>query len=144
LGKVAVIGVSDAPGDKKGGPCGSGPYRDPSERGGSIICGISASRTRSDNLANPMKRKAPSVERKPRGFEVEAYLDATGGARTVTTYRRREVIFSQGDPGTDVRYLQKGAVKLSVLSQIGKEAVVAMLVPGDFFGEGVQIGRAHV
>ena len=89
-----------------------------------------------------MKRKAPSVERKPRGFDVEAYLDATGGARTVVAYRRREVIFSQGDPGNDVRYLQKGAVKLSVLSQIGKEAVVAMLVPGDFFGEGVLAGQS--
>jgi CRP/FNR family cyclic AMP-dependent transcriptional regulator len=102
-----------------------------------------ASRTTlSDNLTNRMKRKAPSVERKPRGFDVEAYLDATGGARKVVTYRRREVIFSQGDPGYDVRYLQKGAVKLSVLSHIGKEAVVAMLVPGDFFGEGVLAGQA--
>ncbi len=89
-----------------------------------------------------MKRKAPSVERKPRGFDVEAYLDATGGARTVVSYRKREVIFSQGDPGNNVRYFQKGAIKLSVLSQIGKEAVVAMLVPGDFFGEGVLAGQS--
>ena len=90
-----------------------------------------------------MKRKAPTVERKaPRGFDVEAYLEATGGARTVVTHRRGEVIFSQGDPGHDIRYLQKGAIKLSVLSHIGKEAVVAMLVPGDFFGEGVLAGQS--
>jgi CRP/FNR family transcriptional regulator, cyclic AMP receptor protein len=89
-----------------------------------------------------MKRKTPAVERQARrGFDVEAYLEATGGARTVVAHRRGEVIFSQGDPGRDIRYLQKGAVKLSVISQIGKEAVVAMLVPGDFFGEGVLAGQ---
>ena len=51
-------------------------------------------------------------------------------------------MFTQGDAGQDVRYLQKGAIKLSVLSRIGKEAVVAMLVPGDFFGEGVLAGQS--
>ena len=50
-------------------------------------------------------------------------------------------MFAQGDPGHDIRYLQKGAVKLSVLSRIGKEAVVAVLVPGDFFGEGALAGQ---
>ena len=90
-----------------------------------------------------MKRKATPIERKAsRGFDVEAYLEATGKARTVVTYRRREVVFSQGDPGSDIRYLQKGAIKLSVLSHIGKEAVVAMLAPGDFFGEGVLAGQS--
>jgi CRP-like cAMP-binding protein len=56
-------------------------------------------------------------------------------------YRKGAVVFSQGDPSTDVRYIQTGAVKLSVLSRIGKEAVVAMLAPGDFFGEGVLAGQ---
>jgi len=51
-------------------------------------------------------------------------------------------VFAQGDAGNDVRYLQKGAIKLSVLSRMGKEAVVAMLVPGDFFGEGVLAGQS--
>jgi CRP/FNR family transcriptional regulator, cyclic AMP receptor protein len=51
------------------------------------------------------------------------------------------VVFSQGDAANDIRYLQKGAIKLSVLSRIGKEAVVAMLAPGDFFGEGVLTGQ---
>ena len=50
-------------------------------------------------------------------------------------------MFAQGDAGNDVRYLQSGAIKLSVLSRIGKEAVVAMLVPGDFFGEGALAGQ---
>jgi CRP-like cAMP-binding protein len=56
-------------------------------------------------------------------------------------FRRGDVVFSQGDPGNDVRYVQKGAIKLAVLSRIGKEAVVAMLAPGDFFGEGVLAGQ---
>ena len=67
---------------------------------------------------------------------MEAYLKSTGPARKVVQYRRGEVVFAQGDPGNDIGYLQKGSIKLSVLSRIGKEAVVAMLVPGDFFGEG--------
>ena len=71
-----------------------------------------------------------------------AYLDSTSLARKVVKYRRGEVVFSQGDAGNDIRYIQKGAIKLSVLSRIGKEAVVAMLGPGDFFGEGVLAGQA--
>ena len=63
---------------------------------------------------------------------MEAYLDSTGPARKVVKYRRGDVVFSQGDPGDDVRYIQKGAIKLSVLSRIGKEAVVAMLGPATF------------
>ena len=57
-------------------------------------------------------------------------------------YQRGDVVFSQGDPSEDVKYIQKGAIKLSVLSQIGKEAVVAMRGPGDFFGEGALAGQA--
>ena len=97
-----------------------------------------------------MKRRTSSVESKTRsvesktrlGFDVETFLDSAGPAKRVVRYRRGEVVFSQGDPCTDVRYIQKGAIKLSVLSHIGKEAVVAMLVPGDFFGEGVLAGQS--
>jgi CRP/FNR family transcriptional regulator, cyclic AMP receptor protein len=72
---------------------------------------------------------------------VEAYLDSTGPARKIVKYQRGDVVFSQGDPGDDVRYIQKGTLKLSVLSRIGKEAVVAMLGAGDFFGEGALAGQ---
>jgi CRP/FNR family cyclic AMP-dependent transcriptional regulator len=90
-----------------------------------------------------MKPRARSVEPKTRrGFDVEVYLESTGPARQVVKYRRGEVVFSQGDPSNDVRYIQKGGVKLSVLSRIGKEAVVAMLAPGDFFGEGALAGQS--
>ena len=89
------------------------------------------------------KPKTRSVEPKvQRAFDLEGYLDSTGPARQVVKYRRGEAVFTQGDPATNVRYLQKGAIKLSVLSRIGKEAVVAMLVPGDFFGEGALAGQS--
>ena len=89
-----------------------------------------------------MAPKTRSVRPKTRrGFNVEGYLDSTGPARKVVTYQRGDVVFSQGDAGDDVRYIQKGAIKLSVLSQIGKEAVVAMLGTGDFFGEGAMAGQ---
>jgi CRP/FNR family transcriptional regulator, cyclic AMP receptor protein len=90
-----------------------------------------------------MKRKARSVEPKiRREFDLERYLEATGPARKVVKYRRGQVVFSQGDAGHDVKYIQSGAIKLSVLSRIGKEAVVAMLAPGDFFGEGALAGQS--
>jgi CRP/FNR family cyclic AMP-dependent transcriptional regulator len=79
--------------------------------------------------------------KRKRGFEAEAFLRSAGAGRTVVTYRRAEVIFSQGDASDSVLYIQKGAVKLSVLSQGGKEAVVAMLGPGDFFGERALTGH---
>jgi CRP-like cAMP-binding protein len=89
-----------------------------------------------------MKPRLRGVEpKKSRGFDVEGYLESAGPARRVAKYRRGEVVFSQGDPGNDVRYIQKGTIKLSVLSSIGKEAVVAMLGPGDFFGEGTLTGQ---
>ena len=75
-------------------------------------------------------------------FNAQAFLDSAGVARRIVEFRRGEVIFSQSDPCASVMYLHAGGVKLSVLSQIGKEAVVAMLVPGDFFGEGALTGQS--
>ena len=82
------------------------------------------------------------MESKQKGtFNARAFLDSAGVARTIVEYRRGEVIFTQGDPCESVLYIQKGGVKLSVLSKTGKEAVVAMLGPGDFFGEGCLAGQ---
>ena len=90
-----------------------------------------------------MKEKARSaIPKTRRAFDVEVYLESTGPARRIVKYRRGEVVFSQGDPSNDVNYIQKGGIKLSVLSRIGKEAVVAMLSPGDFFGEGALAGQS--
>jgi CRP/FNR family cyclic AMP-dependent transcriptional regulator len=74
-------------------------------------------------------------------FNAQAFLDSPGIARKIVEYRRAEVIFTQGDPCESVLYIQKGGVKLSVLSKTGREAVVAMLAPGDFFGEGCLAGQ---
>jgi len=74
-------------------------------------------------------------------FDLHTFLDSAGIARKISKYRPSAVIFSQGDPATDVFYLQEGSVKLSVLSRTGKEAVVGMLGPGDFFGEGCLAGQ---
>jgi CRP-like cAMP-binding protein len=86
------------------------------------------------------KRRAVAPKR-PRPFDAEVYLQSTGPARKVVKHRRGEEVFAQGDPATDVRYHQKGVIKISVLSRIGKEAVIAMLSPGDFFGEGALAGQ---
>jgi CRP/FNR family cyclic AMP-dependent transcriptional regulator len=75
------------------------------------------------------------------GFDLSVFLDSSGIARTVTKHARSAVVFSQGDPADTVLYLQQGSVKLSVLSRTGKEAVVAILGPGDFFGEGCLAGQ---
>jgi CRP/FNR family transcriptional regulator, cyclic AMP receptor protein len=74
-------------------------------------------------------------------FNVQAFLDSAGVAKTVAYYGRGETIFTQGDACKDVLYIQSGGVKLSVLSETGREAVVAMLGPGDFFGEGCLAGQ---
>jgi CRP/FNR family cyclic AMP-dependent transcriptional regulator len=74
-------------------------------------------------------------------FDVQAFLDSSGLTKPVATYRRGESIFMQGDPCSHVLYIQSGGVKLSVLSKIGREAVVAMLGPGEFFGEGCLAGQ---
>ncbi|OFW14727.1 MAG: Crp/Fnr family transcriptional regulator [Acidobacteria bacterium RIFCSPLOWO2_02_FULL_67_21] len=88
-----------------------------------------------------MKPKSRPTEKGHRGFDAVAYLESAGPARKVVKYRPGAIVFSQGDPAADIRYLQKGAIKVSVLSRIGKEAVVAILGPGDFFGEGALAGQ---
>ena len=74
-------------------------------------------------------------------FDAKAFLGAAGLATQVVDYRRSELIFSQGDPADTVLYIQRGSVKLSVLSSTGKEAVVGMLEAGNFFGEGALAGQ---
>jgi CRP-like cAMP-binding protein len=74
-------------------------------------------------------------------FSAQAFLDSAGIARRIAEYRRADVIFTQGDPCTSVLYIQKGGVKLSVRSKTGREAVVAMVGPDEFFGEGCLAGQ---
>jgi len=77
------------------------------------------------------------MNRKKKGtFDVQGFLDSSGVSRKIVEFRPRDVVFAQGDPSDSVMYIQQGTVKISVLSEAGKEAVVAMLGAGEFFGEG--------
>ena len=74
-------------------------------------------------------------------FDAQVFLDAAGVARRVVELRAKAAAFVQGDPAKTVMYIQQGSVKLSVVNGSGKEAVVAVLGPGDFFGEGCLAGQ---
>jgi CRP/FNR family cyclic AMP-dependent transcriptional regulator len=74
-------------------------------------------------------------------FDAQAFLDSAGAARSIVQFARGETVFAQGESCEHVMYIQKGGVKLSVLSKTGREAVVAMLGPGEFFGEGCLAGQ---
>ena len=79
----------------------------------------------------------------PPPFDVHAFLDSAGVSRRIVRFARGAVVFAQGALANSVFYIQEGGVKLSVLSSAGKEAVVAMLGPGDFIGEGCLAGQTH-
>ena len=76
-----------------------------------------------------------------RRFDTKAFLNSPGVARKVVAYPAGATIYSQGDPSDAILYIQQGSVKLSVLSEAGREAVVGVLGPGDFFGEGALAGQ---
>jgi len=82
-----------------------------------------------------MKRKA-----KP-PFDPKEFLAKANGGRTIAKYRRNQIVFSQGDPADSVFYIQKGKVKKTVLSEQGKEAVVAVMGPDEFCGVGCLSGQ---
>ena len=86
-------------------------------------------------------KKSSSASEKKGPFDAQGFLDSAGVARKVKKFKRAEVIYSQGDAAHSVMYLQEGGVKLSVVNEVGKEAVVAILGPGDFFGEGCLAGQ---
>ena len=75
-------------------------------------------------------------------FDAQTFLEPAGLKRKIVDYRRGDVIFAQGDACDSVLYIKEGGVKLSVFSKTGREAVVGMLGPGDFFGEGCLAGQA--
>jgi CRP/FNR family cyclic AMP-dependent transcriptional regulator len=79
--------------------------------------------------------------KRTRNFNAQEFLDSSGLSKKIVDFGRSEVIFTQGDLCKSVMYIQHGGVKLSVLSKTGREAVVAMLGPGDFFGEGALAGQ---
>ena len=92
-------------------------------------------------------RTAPRINPKTKtaqkpAFDPQVFLDSAGVAKKIAEFRKKETIFSQGDLAEDVVYIQKGGVRLSVVNEAGKEAVVAVLGPEDFFGEGCLAGQS--
>jgi CRP/FNR family transcriptional regulator, cyclic AMP receptor protein len=83
-----------------------------------------------------------SIKSRP-PFDPKAFLAVVGEGRSFGRYRKGEIVVSQGDPADAVFYIQSGEVKLTVVSEQGKEAVVAMLRTNDFFGEGCLAGQAR-
>ncbi|HEX9223016.1 MAG TPA: Crp/Fnr family transcriptional regulator [Candidatus Acidoferrales bacterium] len=92
-------------------------------------------------IASSSRTKSRIKLREKRAFNVQAFLDSAGLSRRIVQYRRSQKIYAQGDPATSVMYIQNGGVKLSVVNEVGKEAVVGILGPGDFFGEGCLAGQ---
>src|ERR1700681_4426326 len=82
------------------------------------------------------------AKRKP-PFNVETFLATVDGGRTLSSYQKNQVVFSQGDPADSVFYIQDGKVKVTVVSEQGKEAVVAVLGPDEFCGEGCMTGQSR-
>src|SRR4051794_23773615 len=74
-------------------------------------------------------------------FDPKTFLARVGGGKTRAEFHKRQIVFSQGDRADAVFYIQKGKIELKVVSQQGKEAVVAILGVGDFFGEGCLAGQ---
>ena len=83
-----------------------------------------------------MKRKAKLP------FNPQEFLAKVNGGRSISDYRKDKIVFRQGDPADAVFYIESGKVKKTVVSEHGKEAVVALLGPGDFFGEDCLAGEA--
>ena len=79
--------------------------------------------------------------KKKDAFDAHAFLDSPSVAKRIQELKKAEIIYSQGDAAQSVIYLQKGGAKLTVVNELGKEAVVAILGPGDFFGEGCLAGQ---
>ena len=88
------------------------------------------------------KREAFVRKRGKASFDPTKFLAKVGEGKTVSKYRKDQIIFSQGEAADSVFYIQQGKVKLTVVSEQGKEAVVAMLGPTDFFGEGCLNGHS--
>jgi CRP-like cAMP-binding protein len=83
-----------------------------------------------------------ALKRRP-SFNPKSFLAKVGEGRSIGTYRKDQTVFSQGDPADAVFYLQNGKAKVTVVSEHGKEAVVAILGTSEFFGEGCLAGQAR-
>src|SRR6202165_2063203 len=86
-------------------------------------------------------KEAPMVKPAKDMFDPKIFLAKVGAGKAILKFHKNQKVFEQGDVADTVFYIQKGRVKLTVLSEQGKEAVVAILEPGQFFGEGCMNGH---
>src|SRR5437016_9211579 len=93
-------------------------------------------------IASSSSSKSKRKSMHKRAFDAQAFLDSAGVARNVVEFPKKAAIFAQGDAANHVMYIQQGGVRLSVVNETGREAVVAFLRSGDFFGEGCLAGQA--
>jgi len=111
-----------------------------SEPGLMLFYGMQSSAVRRVSV-QPRRSPQKAILRSP-VFDLKAFLDSAGLGRKVAKFRAKDTLFAQGDPAMNVLYIQEGGVKLSVVNETGREAVVAVLGPGDFFGEGCLAGQS--
>src|ERR1700733_11360995 len=88
-----------------------------------------------------MRKAAVKSAKRKSAFDPKIFLSKVNGGRTLGEYRKHQIVYRQGDPADSVFYIQTGKAKITVLSEQGKEAVVAVLGAGDFFGEGCLAGQ---
>lgn len=101
---------------------------------------------RSDDTINGVpgpKPKLPAILAASGKFDPKQFLARIGAGRSIAKYQMDQPVFTQGEPASAVYYVQKGKIKISVLAQSGKEAVLGILGPGDFFGEGCLAGQMN-
>lgn len=84
---------------------------------------------------------SPAKARKRRGFDLHTFLATIGGGRKLLAVAKKQTIFTQGDRADAVFFIQKGKVRLTVVSQTGREATIGILNEGSFFGEGALAGQ---
>ena len=94
-------------------------------------------------LGTATKPAIETAAKRRRSFDPKSFLAKIGEGRGIAKYRKDQIIFSQGDAADAVFYVQKGKVKLTVVSEQGKEAVIAILGADEFFGEGCLAGQAQ-
>jgi len=115
--------------------------RDGAHRSTTNAAGVQFGTSR-DAVGCDHRSMAPRKTTSVHTFDAQAFFDSAGVESEVMTYLRSETVFSQGEVGDSVIYIQKGGVKLSVASKLGREAVIAMLGPGDFCGEAGLVGQS--
>src|SRR4029077_3693197 len=93
------------------------------------------------NRGYAVKGTAPMISKGKPLFDPKVFLSKVNGGRAISDYRKDQIVYTQGEPADSVFYIHSGKVKKTVVSEQGKEAVVALLEPGDFFGEGCLTGE---